>query len=71
MIALDQALAKTTLNAQLLLQVHDEVVLEVTSDDAKETEKLVVSALRDVADLQVPLDVDTAVGLTWFDAQKH
>lgn len=71
MIVLDKALAASTLSAQLLLQVHDEVVLEVTNNDVLETEALVVTALRDVAKLRVPLDVDTASGLTWFDAQKH
>ena len=71
MIVLDAALKQSTLSARLLLQVHDEVVLEVTNDDAARAETLVVESLRDVADLRVPLDVDTASGLTWFDAQKH
>jgi len=71
MIVLDAALAPSGLAAQLLLQVHDEVVLEVTNDDAGAAEELVVNSLRDVAELRIPLDVDTASGLTWFDAQKH
>ena len=32
---------------------------------------LTVGALANVADLRVPLEVDTAYGTTWFDAQKH
>lgn len=71
MIVLDAALIPSGLSAQLLLQVHDEVVLEVTSEDASAAEELVVNSLRDVAKLRIPLDVDTASGLTWFDAQKH
>ncbi|MEX2532543.1 MAG: DNA polymerase I [Nitriliruptoraceae bacterium] len=71
MIVLDAALAPSGLSAQLLLQVHDEVVLEVTDEDAGAAEELVVKSLRDVAKLRIPLDVDTASGLTWFDAQKH
>jgi DNA polymerase I len=34
-------------------------------------QELVVETLSRVVDLAVPLEVDTAFGLTWFDAQKH
>ena len=71
MIRLQAALDAADLHAQLLLQVHDEVILEVSDDDAGALEELVVAELSGVADLAVPLDVDTALGRTWFDAQKH
>ncbi len=71
MIELDAALAREGLAAQLLLQVHDEVILEVADADADAVRELVVDRLGGVATLAVPLDVDTAFGVTWFDAQKH
>jgi DNA polymerase-1 len=71
MIRLQAALDDSGLAAQLLLQVHDEVILEVTDADAEALEELIVAEMSAVADLAVPLDVDTAVGPTWYDAQKH
>ncbi len=71
MIRVQAALDASDLRAQLLLQVHDEVMLEVADADAGALEELVVREMAAVADLAVPLEVDTAFGPTWFDAQKH
>ncbi len=71
MIAVAEQLAATDLSARMLLQVHDEIILEVASDELEATTALVQSAMGGVATLAVPLEVDTAVGPTWFDAQKH
>jgi DNA polymerase-1 len=71
MIDLDRALGRSGLRSQLLLQVHDEVILEVPEDELDAARELVVTTLAGVADLAVPLEVDTALGVTWFDAQKH
>ena len=71
MIALDRALAAAGVRSRQILQVHDEVVLEVAAGEEDEVRRLTVEALSGVADLRVPLDVDTAFGTTWFDAQKH
>ena len=71
MIHLAAALGDAGLGAQLLLQVHDEVILEVPDGEVDATRELGVQVLRSVAELSVPLEVDTAVGRTWFEAQKH
>jgi len=71
MIRVHQALEASELRAQLLLQVHDEIVLEVAAQDTDALRELVVTAMAGVADLKTSLDVDVAVGDTWFDAQKH
>ena len=71
MIELDRALDRSSLTTRVLLQVHDEVILEVPDDELAESEQLVVDTLGQIVELAVPLDVDTAVGPTWFDAQKH
>ncbi|MDX1511222.1 MAG: DNA polymerase I, partial [Nitriliruptorales bacterium] len=71
MIRVRDALAASSLRAQLLLQVHDEIVLEVVADDVEQLQELVVDEMAGVADLRTSLDVDVAVGDTWFDAQKH
>ena len=71
MVALDRALAAEGTASRQILQVHDEVVLEVAPGEEDAVLGLTVAALSDVAELRVPLVVDTAFGRTWFDAQKH
>jgi DNA polymerase I len=71
MIELQRALDASGLRTELLLQVHDEVILEVPEDELDRARSLVVATLSGVVDLAVPLEVDTAIGATWFDAQKH
>jgi DNA polymerase-1 len=71
MIRVQDALDAAGLGSQMLLQVHDEIILECPRDEVEVTTELVVEQMAGVADLRVPLEVDTAVGATWFDAQKH
>ncbi|MFN2555274.1 MAG: DNA polymerase I [Nitriliruptorales bacterium] len=66
-----RGLEREGLRAQLLLQVHDELVFEVSQGELEEARELAVREMCAVADLVVPLVVDTAHGPTWFDAQKH
>jgi DNA polymerase-1 len=71
MIALDRDLASAGVASRQILQVHDEVIVEVAEGEQDQVRDLTVEALSGVADLRVALDVDTAFGVTWFDAQKH
>jgi DNA polymerase I len=71
MIHLQHALDRSGLRTQLLLQVHDEVILEAPEDELEAARELVVAELSSVVELAVPLEVDTAFGPTWYDAQKH
>jgi DNA polymerase-1 len=71
MIALERALDDAGLRSRQLLQVHDEVILEVVEGEEERARDVTRAALEGVADLKVPLVVDTAFGATWFDAQKH
>ena len=71
MIRVQEALDEAGLRTQMLLQVHDEIILECPDDELDRARDLVVERMCAVADLRVPLEVDTAVGPTWYDAQKH
>jgi DNA polymerase I len=71
MIALERELHAAGVRSRQVLQVHDEVIVEVAPGEQDEVRALTVAALEGVADLRVPLVVDTAFGTTWFDAQKH
>jgi DNA polymerase-1 len=52
----------------MLLQVHDELVLEIAQGEAEEVEALVREQMGSAADLTVPLDVSVGTGATWHEA---
>jgi len=65
MIRLPDALAERRLSARMLLQVHDELVFEVPEAELEETRAVVVDVMQGVAQLDVPLVVDTGTGASW------
>ncbi len=71
MIDLYDALSRTELAAHLLLQVHDEVVLEVEKEDLAETAALVKEKMENTVSLTVPLIVDIQVGENWRDKKNY
>ena len=68
MLGLTDSLAASGLRSRMLLQVHDELVLEVAPGEAADLEVLVRVAMGGAADLQVPLDVSVGVGRSWEEA---
>jgi DNA polymerase-1 len=71
MVAVHERMAERGMRSQLLLQVHDELVCEAVEGEEEDLRALLVAEMAGVADLAVPLDVDTASGRSWFDAEKH
>jgi DNA polymerase-1 len=69
MIVLDAALAERQRSARLLLQIHDELVLEVPDEDLQEMTELTKAIMEDIVTLRVPLRVDTATGKTLADCK--
>ena len=67
MIALDRALAARGLGARLVLQVHDELLLDVPEHETAEVAALVKQSMESVATLRVPLEADVAIGTNWRD----
>jgi DNA polymerase-1 len=68
MIAVDAQIKLQNLNAYLLMQVHDELVLEVKNEHISRVEAMLKVAMRDVAQLSVPLLVEVGVGKNWDEA---
>ncbi len=68
MIRLPATLEKAGLRARMLLQVHDELVFEVPAAEVEDTRVAVVRVMASVADLDVPLTLDTGVGADWDEA---
>ncbi|HEX9591752.1 MAG TPA: DNA polymerase I, partial [bacterium] len=68
MLRVDDALRREGLASRLVLQVHDELVLEVPSAEVDAARELVVREMGGAASLKVPLVVDTGVGRNWDEA---
>ncbi len=68
MLAVDRRLAAEFPGQLLLLQVHDELLLEVDEDRAEEVGEMVQSEMVSAMKLSVPLVVDVGVGHTWEEA---
>ena len=64
----DDALQEAGLKSRMLLQVHDEIILEIWAGEATQVEKLVRENMSQAAQLSVPLDVNVGVGPNWQDA---
>ena len=69
MVQLQAALQSQGLPARLLLQVHDELVLEVEPDALEATRNLVVTTMENAVQLSVPLVAETGVGANWMEAK--
>jgi DNA polymerase-1 len=68
MAMLPDALEDAGLNAKMLLQVHDELIFEVPTDEIDKTRALVKDAMESAATLNVPLEVDIGTGDNWDEA---
>ncbi|OUM44559.1 DNA polymerase I [Arthrobacter agilis] len=68
MLGVDEALTQRGLRSRMLLQVHDELVLEIAKGETAEVEALVREQMAGAADLSVPLDVSVGTGASWHDA---
>ena len=68
MIEVHKALAAEDLRSRVLLQVHDELVLEVAEGEREQVEKLVRREMAAAEDLSVPLEVSVGYGRSWDDA---
>ena len=68
MLGVARALREEGLRSRLLLQVHDELVLEVAPGEREQLEALVRREMGGAYPLTVPLDVSVGVGRTWDDA---
>jgi len=69
MINLDRALTEKGYKTQLLLQVHDEIILDVPKEELDVIQKLVKETMEEAMTLAVPLKVDENTGQTWYEAK--
>ncbi|MDQ0990300.1 DNA polymerase I [Streptomyces sp. V3I7] len=68
MLNVDRALREAKLTSRMLLQVHDEIVLEIAPGERERVEELVRHEMAHAVDLRAPLDVSVGVGRDWESA---
>ena len=71
MLGVHRGLADAGLRSRLLLQVHDELVLEIAPGEREAVEALVCREMGGAYALDVPMDVSVGVGRTWHDAAHY
>ncbi|MFM8648911.1 MAG: DNA polymerase, partial [Actinomycetota bacterium] len=69
LVRIDHELETAGLRSRLVLQVHDEVIVEVPSDEKDRVGPLVMGIMESAAELDVPLAVNAAWGSTWAAAK--
>ena len=69
MVRVHRRLAEEGMRARLILQVHDELIVEAPEEEAERAAALLKEEMEGAADLSVKLSVDVHVGKTWYDAK--
>ncbi len=69
MVRIDRALRTSGLDAAMLLQIHDELIFEVRSNQLNEVAKLVRTHMERAIELSVPLEVTLKSGRNWYDVE--
>ncbi|MGA0962335.1 MAG: DNA polymerase I [Ilumatobacteraceae bacterium] len=69
LVNVDQALSDSNFASRIVLQVHDEIIVEVPESEHDEVGDMVIGLMRSAVELDVPLEVNVAWGSTWADAK--
>jgi DNA polymerase-1 len=69
LVRLDRSLEERRMRSHIVLQVHDEIVLEVPDDERDAAKELTVDTMAGAFELRVPLAVNVAIGPSWAEAK--
>ncbi len=69
MIGVDRALKKNHMKSKLVLQVHDELLIEAHESEVELVKEILKREMEGAASLDVPLDIDMHTGSTWYEAK--
>jgi DNA polymerase-1 len=70
MIAVEKNLQKAGIDGYILLQIHDEILLEVKESHAQHAAAIVKETLETILQWSVPLSVQTLIGSNWHEVSK-
>ena len=69
MVRVHRALEENNLNAKLVLQIHDELIIDTPVDEAEQVQRILGDCMQNVMELKVPLTADVSCGHSWFDTK--
>lgn len=69
MIRVHERLKKENRKSTLILQIHDELLIETHQDEVDIVKQILVEEMMHAADLKVPLSVGVSCGSTWYEAK--
>ena len=69
MVRVHKALKDAGLESRLILQVHDELMIEAPEAEAEEAQRILRSCMESVAELRVPLKTDISIGRNWLECK--
>ena len=69
MVNLQARIERESLPCKLLLQIHDELVIEAPADYADAMAEVLVKEMRLAMELKVPIEVEAGIGADWFEAK--
>lgn len=70
MLKVEEALRGAGLKAQMVMQVHDELLVEAPKKEAEQVKEILCREMESAVELDVPLDVESGVGENWMDVKK-
>ena len=70
MVNVSKRLKEENLDANLILQIHDELLIESSEKDAKAAANILREEMENAAPMSVPLVADVYIGKTWYDAKN-
>jgi DNA polymerase-1 len=70
MVVIDRRFGERGLRARMIMQVHDELLFDVPSDELDEVRSIVVDGMENAIRLDVPLKADVGVGRNWLEAHS-
>jgi len=69
MIGVNRTLKEKQMKSKLVLQVHDELLIEAYKDEVEEVKSILKREMEEAASLSVPLDIDMHTGNSWYEAK--
>jgi DNA polymerase-1 len=69
MIDTDNALSNAGLKARIILQIHDELIVEAPRSEAEKAAEILTRSMENAFEMKVPLSVDANIGKNWYEAK--
>ena len=69
MIKVDRRIRKEGLKSRIVLQIHDELLIETWKDEVDQVRRILQEEMSSAANLHVPLEIDVNVGMNWYESK--